>query len=233
MDMSRVHQPKSNILKKGRRKMSNNDKKSVKVVYISTPVKVNISASNFRALVQELTGRDSDMSRFEDFNHDLSDKSLECKDDIFRNFGEKSWELKNDQTNSSEKSWELKNDQVTTVSSISNYSANDTDHENSEGVVRPVIHEFQAVAMMEDPCYYDYSPASASSESLLDSFDDVVSSRIVEELEQMFPSNLFDYGSCISHENHVLGDVYGRNRKEKVKFRCYFESRLRIVGFIE
>lgn len=207
MDMSRVHQPKAHIMKKGRRKMS-----SVKVVYISTPVKVNISASNFRALVQQLTGRDSDMSRFEDFNHDSFQKSFDCKDDIFRNFGadlsEKSWELKNDQTNSSEeKSWEVKNDQLT-VSSISNPSANDSDHENNESVMRPVIHEFQSAGMMEDPCYYDYSPAS--SESLLDSFDDVVSSRIVEELEQMFPSNLFDYGSCISHENHVLGDVYGR-----------------------
>lgn len=211
MDMSRVHQPKSHIMKRGKRKMSNNsDKKSVKVVYISTPVKVNISASNFRALVQELTGRDSDMSRFEDFNHDLSEKSLECKDDIFENFGanlsEKSWELKNDQTNSSVKSWELKNDQMT-ISSISNNSGNDTDHDNNESVTRPVIHEFQSVGMlMEDPCYYDYSPAS--SESLLDSFDDVVSSQIVEELEQMFPSNLFDYGSCISHDNHVLGDAY-------------------------
>lgn len=208
MDMSRVHQPKSHIMKKGRKK---NDKKPVKVVYISTPMKVNISASNFRALVQELTGRDSDMSRFEDFNYDFSEKSLESKDDIFRNFGanlsEKSWELKSDQTNSSEKSWEVKNDQIT-VSSISNYSANDTDHENTESVMRPVIHEFQSAGMMEDPSYYDYSPAS--SESLLDSFDDVVSSQIVEELEQMFPSNLFDYGSCISHENHVLGDVYGR-----------------------
>lgn len=222
--MSRVHQAKGLGMKRGRRKMRNNDKESVKVVYISTPMKVNISASNFRALVQELTGRHSDMSRFDDFHHDSSEKSLECKDDVFVNFdsleykndvfkktdgnlSEKSWELKNDQSNSSDKSWELKNEQVA-VSSVSNYSANDTDHENNESVMRPVIHEFQSVGMMEDPCYYDYSPAS--SESLLDSFDDVVSSQIVEELEQMFPSNLFDYGSCISLENHVLGDVYGR-----------------------
>ncbi|KAL8117111.1 hypothetical protein AgCh_015132 [Apium graveolens] len=211
MDMSRVHQPKSHVMKKGRRKMSNSDKKSVKVVYISTPLKVNISASNFRALVQELTGRDSDMSRFDDFSHDFWERGLECKNDVFTDFDAnlsgKSWELKDDQiTNSSEKSWEVKNDQTTTVSSISNNSANDTDHES---VTRPVIHEFQPVGMvMEDPCYYnDYSPAS--SESLLDSFDDVVSSQIVEELEQMFPSNLlFGYGSCISHDSHVLGDAY-------------------------
>ncbi|KAF5952495.1 hypothetical protein HYC85_010439 [Camellia sinensis] len=37
---------------------------SVKVVHISSPVKVKTSASKFRALVQELTGRDSDVSRF-------------------------------------------------------------------------------------------------------------------------------------------------------------------------
>ncbi|XP_044461218.1 sigma factor binding protein 1, chloroplastic-like [Mangifera indica] len=35
-------------------------KKGVKVVYISSPLKVKTCASNFRALVQELTGKDSD-----------------------------------------------------------------------------------------------------------------------------------------------------------------------------
>ncbi|ONI20925.1 hypothetical protein PRUPE_2G041200 [Prunus persica] len=38
--------------------------KGVKVVYISSPMKVKTSASKFRALVQELTGRDSDAERF-------------------------------------------------------------------------------------------------------------------------------------------------------------------------
>ncbi|KAK2634367.1 hypothetical protein Ddye_029159 [Dipteronia dyeriana] len=36
------------------------NKKGVKVVYISSPMKVNTCASKFRALVQELTGKDSD-----------------------------------------------------------------------------------------------------------------------------------------------------------------------------
>ncbi|KAL3533547.1 hypothetical protein ACH5RR_007068 [Cinchona calisaya] len=36
-------------------------KKPVKVVYISNPMKVKTSASEFRALVQELTGQDADM----------------------------------------------------------------------------------------------------------------------------------------------------------------------------
>lgn len=35
-------------------------KAQVKVVYISNPMKVNTSASQFRALVQQLTGRDAD-----------------------------------------------------------------------------------------------------------------------------------------------------------------------------
>lgn len=41
---------------------------SLKVVYISSPMKVKTSASRFRTLVQELTGRDSDISRFMDTN---------------------------------------------------------------------------------------------------------------------------------------------------------------------
>lgn len=38
-------------------------KRPLKVVYISTPMKVQTSASNFRDLVQELTGRDSNTAR--------------------------------------------------------------------------------------------------------------------------------------------------------------------------
>ncbi|KAJ7982359.1 sigma factor binding protein 1, chloroplastic-like [Quillaja saponaria] len=41
-------------------------KKGIKVVYISSPMKVKTSASKFRALVQELTGQDSDTARFMD-----------------------------------------------------------------------------------------------------------------------------------------------------------------------
>ncbi|KAD4982824.1 hypothetical protein R6Q59_002450 [Mikania micrantha] len=40
------------------------DTKKLKVVYISSPMKVKTSASRFRSLVQELTGRDSDISRY-------------------------------------------------------------------------------------------------------------------------------------------------------------------------
>ncbi|KAI3796429.1 hypothetical protein L1987_39099 [Smallanthus sonchifolius] len=38
--------------------------KKLKVVHISSPMKVKTSASRFRSLVQELTGRDSDISRY-------------------------------------------------------------------------------------------------------------------------------------------------------------------------
>ncbi|PWA43729.1 VQ-like protein [Artemisia annua] len=41
------------------------NKKQLKVVYISSPMKVRTSASCFRSLVQELTGRDSDISRYD------------------------------------------------------------------------------------------------------------------------------------------------------------------------
>lgn len=217
MDMSRVHHVKSQNMKRDRRKTMSIHKKPVKVVYVSTPVKVNISASNFRALVQELTGRESDLSRFEDFNNFNAD-SLE-----------KSWEREDDNhshshgqvSNNSNYSDDGHIDDVTrpVISSyygnnenvirpvISSYSVNDTNYGNNENVGRPVIHEFQSVAAMVEDSLYEYSPSS--SESLLDSFDDVVSSQIVEELEQMFPSNLFGYESCISHENDVLGDVDG------------------------
>uniref|UniRef100_A0A5B6YQP6 VQ domain-containing protein n=1 Tax=Davidia involucrata TaxID=16924 RepID=A0A5B6YQP6_DAVIN len=43
-------------------------REKVKVVYISSPMKVKTSASKFRALVQELTGRHSDVSRFMELN---------------------------------------------------------------------------------------------------------------------------------------------------------------------
>ncbi|PIA60143.1 hypothetical protein AQUCO_00400796v1 [Aquilegia coerulea] len=51
-----VHQGKSSS------KQAKSKKKPVKVVYISNPMKVKTSASDFRALVQELTGQDSDIA---------------------------------------------------------------------------------------------------------------------------------------------------------------------------
>lgn len=44
-------------------------KKPIKVVYIANPMRVKTSAAGFRALVQELTGRDADPSKYspEDF----------------------------------------------------------------------------------------------------------------------------------------------------------------------
>ncbi|XP_027911305.1 uncharacterized protein LOC114170036 [Vigna unguiculata] len=44
------------------KRASRRDKKEIKVTYISSPVKVKTSASNFRALVQELTGQYSNVA---------------------------------------------------------------------------------------------------------------------------------------------------------------------------
>ncbi|KAI4384617.1 hypothetical protein MLD38_002742 [Melastoma candidum] len=54
-----------------------NAKKGLKVVYISSPVKVTTSAAEFRATVQELTGRDSDVTRFADCSDGFR-PSYEC-----------------------------------------------------------------------------------------------------------------------------------------------------------
>ncbi|XP_042471631.1 uncharacterized protein LOC122053707 [Zingiber officinale] len=43
-------------------------KKPVKVVYISNPMRVTASAATFRALVQKLTGRDSDVDAIASFS---------------------------------------------------------------------------------------------------------------------------------------------------------------------
>ncbi|XP_004511048.4 uncharacterized protein [Cicer arietinum] len=44
------------------KRINKRDKKEIKVTYISSPVKVKTNASNFRALVQELTGQDSNVA---------------------------------------------------------------------------------------------------------------------------------------------------------------------------
>ncbi|XP_022764371.1 sigma factor binding protein 1, chloroplastic-like [Durio zibethinus] len=76
MDVSGVRQMKSN--KKHSRR--SNSKKDIKVVYISSPMKVKTCASRFRALVQELTGKDSDAAvRFMD-NCDSSESSPTVSD---------------------------------------------------------------------------------------------------------------------------------------------------------
>lgn len=51
----------NHVMVKGKRQ-SKKSKKEIKVTYISSPVKVKTSASNFRALVQELTGKYSNVA---------------------------------------------------------------------------------------------------------------------------------------------------------------------------
>ncbi|KAI9115227.1 hypothetical protein K1719_013546 [Acacia pycnantha] len=59
MDMLGVRRKQKrndDVLKKKKKK-----EKNIKVTYISSPMKVKTSASNFRALVQQLTGQDSNV----------------------------------------------------------------------------------------------------------------------------------------------------------------------------
>lgn len=57
--LTSVHQRKPT--KKAKQPKKNNNNNPIKVVYISNPMKVKTSASQFRALVQELTGQDSEL----------------------------------------------------------------------------------------------------------------------------------------------------------------------------
>ncbi|XP_047973991.1 sigma factor binding protein 2, chloroplastic-like [Salvia hispanica] len=65
---------------KGKRKKSD----PLKVVYISSPMKVKTSATRFRSLVQELTGKNSDVSQYMDDNSDYLAKDfyheIDCDD---------------------------------------------------------------------------------------------------------------------------------------------------------
>lgn len=63
----------TNIKKERKRDVHNSKKSNVKVVYISTPMKVKTSASRFRSLVQELTGRHSDIARIMETNGSITE----------------------------------------------------------------------------------------------------------------------------------------------------------------
>ena len=74
--ISTVQQKTPTKLSKPKKKKNTNNNKPIKVVYISNPMKVKTSASEFRALVQELTGQYAesppDPSRFQEFDADDS-----------------------------------------------------------------------------------------------------------------------------------------------------------------
>lgn len=61
--------------KKGHKGNRKNKNDPLKVVYISSPMKVKTSASRFRSLVQQLTGKNSDISEYMDgdLNRDFYD----------------------------------------------------------------------------------------------------------------------------------------------------------------
>lgn len=53
-------------------------KKPIKVLYISNPMRVTTSAAGFRALVQELTGRNADPSKYSGGAIDVDESSGGC-----------------------------------------------------------------------------------------------------------------------------------------------------------
>ncbi|XP_057796862.1 sigma factor binding protein 1, chloroplastic-like [Salvia miltiorrhiza] len=64
------------MVKKGYKGKKKKSEQLLKVVYISSPMKVKTSASRFRSLVQELTGKNSDVSQYmddgaKDFYHEI------------------------------------------------------------------------------------------------------------------------------------------------------------------
>lgn len=63
---------------KGKRKSNN----SLKVVYISSPMKVKTSASRFRSLVQQLTGKNSDIAQYMDDSNN-NNHFYDCNDDDY------------------------------------------------------------------------------------------------------------------------------------------------------
>lgn len=60
-------------MKLAKKKKKPDNTKPVKVVYISNPMRVKVSASEFRALVQELTGQDAELPDPSKFNGHDSD----------------------------------------------------------------------------------------------------------------------------------------------------------------
>lgn len=113
--------------KKQTRKARGRKREAIRVVYISSPMKVKTSASKFRSLVQELTGRDSDMAR-----------------DRIQNL--------------------IDNDQVSST----------------------FDHSLSSWVPMMDPSFQE-SPTS--SDSLIESFDDVFATYMNQGYNSMFSSN--------------------------------------------
>ncbi|XP_004493402.1 sigma factor binding protein 1, chloroplastic [Cicer arietinum] len=88
--MQQIKTPPTKITKPNKKK-NNNNKNPIKVVYISNPMKVKTSASEFRALVQELTGQYAesppDPSKFQESGSDnISDGRSENRMDLVKNY---------------------------------------------------------------------------------------------------------------------------------------------------
>ncbi|KAL7083765.1 hypothetical protein ACP275_14G182600 [Erythranthe tilingii] len=74
---------------KSQKKSVKRKNNSLKVVYISSPMKVKTSASRFRSLVQQLTGKNSDISQYMEGDNNINGE-------VFRDFCEIDRSLAND-----------------------------------------------------------------------------------------------------------------------------------------
>ncbi|KAI3844237.1 hypothetical protein MKX03_032308 [Papaver bracteatum] len=135
--------------------------KPVKVVYISNPMKVKTSVSEFRSLVQELTGRDSDISsrsfdrsRFTDSN-----------------------EIENFQT--------VPHDDHRSENTKVNLARNNT-NDNINHQQQQQYGDF-----IEEVLGFDYpswmSTSSDSSSSIFEPLDDVFVPRVMDSMNGVFP----------------------------------------------
>lgn len=84
------------VMKRKGQSKRNNHKKDVKVTYISSPMKVKTSPSNFRALVQELTGQASNIAELMFVESDC-EAHYAHDDDVPKGTGAQQW--------SSESAW--------------------------------------------------------------------------------------------------------------------------------
>ncbi|KAI3994006.1 hypothetical protein MKX01_003019 [Papaver californicum] len=136
--------------------------KPIKVVYISNPMKVKTCVSEFRSLVQELTGRDSDISSLSFDRSRFTDSN----------------EIKNFQT--------VSHDDHRSENMKVNLARNNTNDSSIHQQQQQHGHDF-----IEEVLGFDYSSwmstSSDSSSSIFEPLDDVFVPRLAENMNEFFP----------------------------------------------
>ncbi|KAI3967364.1 hypothetical protein MKW92_052453 [Papaver armeniacum] len=135
--------------------------KPVKVVYISNPMKVKTSVSEFRSLVQELTGRDYDISSF-----DRSRFTDSNEIDNFQTVPHDDHRSENMKVN------------------LATNNIKDSIHHHQQ-------QQQQYGAFIEEVLGFDYpcwmSTPSYSSSSIFEPLDDVFAPRVMESMNGVLP----------------------------------------------